>query len=114
MMAEESSMGAVSASAGDVTVHVPPPDATSGDAAPPKATREEGAAPAAPAAGRTAAAKDLPAAVSNDDEIGSQINDRRHDASIPKASLAKLQWTKGHAGVGINTKTFWLSTTTRW
>eukprot|EP00946_MAST-07B_sp_MAST-7B-sp1_P001661 g1661.t1 len=111
MMAEEDPMGAVSAPAGDLTVHVPSLDAPSGGAAftSPKAPREEGAAPAAPAAGATAAAKDQPGAGgSGDDEIGSQINDRRHDASIPKASLAKLQWTKGYAGVGINTKTFWL------
>jgi hypothetical protein len=130
MMAEESSPAGASAPPGDVAVHVPAPEAFPSPAATsdPAAPAAKAAAPANPAAAgsksipheKEAIAADATAATdaaadADDDadaddgtEIGSRINDRRHDPSVAPESVAKLQWTKGHAGIGINTKTFWL------
>ena len=117
MMAEESIVGVSSSPASDVTISVPSVDNSvlvAPEATPVSAMR----VPAS--AADTAAVDDPPVTVSNrmpgpspvpspNSEIGSEINDRRHNSSVPAASMQKLRWTKGHAGIGINTKTFWLN-----
>ena len=113
MMAEENSFGAVSAPTDDVGLHVPPPAVEEVTPEAPEATetRAAGSGSTAESSISTASEAPSPRASSGEaaGEIGSIINDPRSDPKIPKSSLSKLQWTKGHAGVGINTKIYWLN-----